>query len=99
MDVEYLFEETLKKFGRIDVVVNNAGVMSLSPLRRCELFDKVIHTNLRGTFLVSTQAAKRVAEGGTIVAFSSSVLAKSFPAYGSLYCVKSACGRLGSRAS
>ncbi|EFB42385.1 hypothetical protein pah_c009o023 [Parachlamydia acanthamoebae str. Hall's coccus] len=38
MDVEYLFEETLKKFGRIDVVVNNAGVVSLSPLRRCRAF-------------------------------------------------------------
>jgi 3-oxoacyl-[acyl-carrier protein] reductase len=47
-----------------------------------EAFDKVIATNLRGTFLVFAQAAQRIAEGGRIIAFSSSVLAKSFPTYG-----------------
>ena len=47
-----------------------------------EAFDKVIATNLRGTFLVLAQAAQRVAEGGRIIAFSSSVLAKNFPSYG-----------------
>jgi len=43
---------------------------------------KVIATNLRGTFIVLSQAARHVAEGGRIIAFSSSVLAKSFPNYG-----------------
>ena len=47
-----------------------------------ETFDKVIATNLRGTFLVFAQAAQHIAEGGRIIAFSSSVLAKSFPSYG-----------------
>jgi hypothetical protein len=47
-----------------------------------ELFDKVISTNLRGTFLVLAQAAQHIATGGKIIAFSSSVLAKSFPTYG-----------------
>ena len=47
-----------------------------------ETFDRVIHTNLRGTFLVLAQAAQHVAEGGRIIVFSSSVLAKSFPTYG-----------------
>jgi len=46
------------------------------------MFDKVIATNLRGTFLVLAQAAQHVASGGRIVAFSSSVVAKSFPSYG-----------------
>jgi 3-oxoacyl-[acyl-carrier protein] reductase len=46
------------------------------------VFDKVISTNLRGTFLVLAQAAQHVREGGRIIAFSSSVLAKSFPTYG-----------------
>jgi 3-oxoacyl-[acyl-carrier protein] reductase len=45
-------------------------------------FDKVIATNLRGTFLVFAQAAQHVPDGGRIMAFSSSVLAKSFPTYG-----------------
>jgi 3-oxoacyl-[acyl-carrier protein] reductase len=83
-DVKQLFEKTLKAFGQIDVVVNNAGIMPLSPIPKGDVvtFDKVIATNLRGTFLALAQAAQHVAEGGRIIAFSSSVLAKSFPAYG-----------------
>jgi len=83
-DVRQLFDKTIEKFGRVDVVVNNAGVMPLSPIAKgdVETFDKVIATNLRGTFLVFAQAAQHVAEGGRIIAFSSSVLAKSFPTYG-----------------
>jgi 3-oxoacyl-[acyl-carrier protein] reductase len=83
-DVRQLFEQTIKTFGQIDVVVNNAGIMPLSPIAKADvdLFDRVIATNLRGTFLVFAQAAQHVAEGGRIIAFSSSVLAKSFPSYG-----------------
>jgi len=82
--VKTLFEKTIETFGTIDVVVNNAGIMPLSPIAKgdIEVFDKVIATNLRGTFLVLAQAAQHVAEGGRIIAFSSSVLAKSFPTYG-----------------
>jgi 3-oxoacyl-[acyl-carrier protein] reductase len=60
-DVKQLFEKTLKAFGQIDVVVNNAGIMPLSPIAKgdVETFDKVIATNLRGTFLVLSQAAQQ----------------------------------------
>src|SRR5215204_5874728 len=66
------------------VVVNYAGIMPLSPIDRgdLELFDKVIATNLRGTFVVLGQAARQVSPGGRIIAFSSSVIAKAFPTYG-----------------
>src|SRR3982074_498696 len=83
-DVKQLFEKTLKASGQIDVVVNNAGIMPLSPIAKGDVatFDKVIATNLRGTFLVLAQAAQHISEGGRIIAFSSSVLAKAFPTYG-----------------
>src|ERR1700682_2176339 len=83
-DVERLFNETNTKFGNVEVVVHNSGVMPLSPIGKndVDLFDKVISTNLRGAFLVLAQAAQHVASGGRIIAFSSSVLAKSFPTYG-----------------
>ena len=83
-DVERLFQQTLDTYGRIDVVVNNAGIMPLLPIVKSDvdIFDKVIATNLRGAFLVLRQAAQHVAEGGRIIAFSSSVLAKAFPTYG-----------------
>ena len=83
-DVERLFAETLDAFGRIDVVAHGAGVMELSPIADGDLaaFDRVIATNLRGTFVVLGQAARHVAAGGRIIAFSSSVIAKAFPTYG-----------------
>jgi 3-oxoacyl-[acyl-carrier protein] reductase len=82
--VERLFRDTLDTFRKIDVAVNCAGIMPLGHIADgdVETFDKVIATNLRGAFLVLWQAAKHVAEGGRIIAFSSSVLAKSFPTYG-----------------
>jgi 3-oxoacyl-[acyl-carrier protein] reductase len=83
-DVEQLFKQALDTYGRVDVVVNNAGIMPLSPIAKGDAatFDKVIATNLRGTFLVMAQAAQHISEGGRIIAFSSSVLAKAFPTYG-----------------
>src|SRR4029079_8086912 len=83
-DVQTLFKQTLEAFGTIDVIVHTAGIMPLLPISGgdVETFDKVIATNLRGTFLVFAQAAQHVADGGRIIAFSSSVIAKSFPTYG-----------------
>jgi len=83
-DVERLFREAVDAFGGINVVVNCAGIMPLSPITEgdLELFDKVIATNLRGTFVVLGQAARQVSSRGRIIAFSSSVIAKSFPTYG-----------------
>src|SRR6202035_636975 len=83
-DVERLFKESMEAFGSPDVVVHCAGIMSLFPIASGDVasFDKVIATNLRGTFLVFAQAAQHVSDGGRIMAFSSSVLAKSFPTYG-----------------
>lgn len=79
-----LFQEAVDAFGRIDAVVNSAGIMLLGKIAAGTLadFDRVIATNLRGTFLVLSEAAARLKDGGRIVAFSSSVVAKSFPSYG-----------------
>jgi 3-oxoacyl-[acyl-carrier protein] reductase len=83
-EVAHLFEQTKATLGQIDVVVHNAGIMLLSPIVKNDIdqFDKVISTNLRGTFLVFAKAAQHVEDGGRIIALSSSVLAKSFPGYG-----------------
>jgi 3-oxoacyl-[acyl-carrier protein] reductase len=83
-DVTELFEKAAQAFGPIEVVVNDAGVMPLSPIAKSDVgsFDKVIAINLRGAFLVLAQAAQHVVEGGRIIALSSSVIAKSFPTYG-----------------
>lgn len=83
-DISRLFDIARDTYGRIDVVVNSAGVMPVTPIAEASLddFDRVIATNLRGTFLVLAQAAKHLGEGGRIIALSTSVIAKSFPGYG-----------------
>jgi len=83
-DVDRLFKEAVDTFDGINVVVNCAGIMPLSPIAggNLELFDKVIATNLRGTFVVLGQASRQVSAGGRIIAFSSSVIPMAFPTYG-----------------
>jgi 3-oxoacyl-[acyl-carrier protein] reductase len=58
--------------------------MLLSPLIDLELaeFDRQVRTNLRGTFVVDQQAARRLRQGGAIVNFSSSLTKLAFPTYG-----------------
>ena len=83
-DVVRLFSETKQAFGRVDVVVNSAGIMPMARITRESLaeFDRTIATNLRGTFLVLAEAAANLGEGGRIIAVSTSVIALSFPGYG-----------------
>jgi len=87
-----VFETVEQAFGGIDVVVNTAGVMTLGPIAEYSLddFDKLIRTNVRGTFVVSQQAARRVREGGAIINFSTTVTRTQFPNYGAYVASKSA---------
>jgi 3-oxoacyl-[acyl-carrier protein] reductase len=59
-DVDRLIEVTRERFGRIDVVVNNAGITRDQLLVRMkdDDWDQVIDTNLRGVFLMTRAAAK-----------------------------------------
>jgi 3-oxoacyl-[acyl-carrier protein] reductase len=81
--VAALFDAVEAAFGGIDVVVNTAGIMLLAPLTELNLddFDRMHRTNVRGTFVVSQQAARRVREGGAIINFSSSVTKIALTAY------------------
>jgi len=83
-DVEALFDATLARFGRIDIVVSNAGIMKNVPITGAGIadFDAIIRTNARGCFLVFAQAGKHLQDGGRLIALSSSVIAKATPGYG-----------------
>ncbi|MER5433265.1 SDR family oxidoreductase [Streptomyces sp. NPDC002588] len=78
-----VFDAVEQAFGGIDVVVHTAGVMVLGPVADFDLdaFDRLTRTNLRGTFVVAQQAARRVRAGGAVVTFSTSVTRLSFPGY------------------
>jgi 3-oxoacyl-[acyl-carrier protein] reductase len=91
-DVDKLFSTTLEMFGRVDAVVNNAGVMDLAPIKLANVhaFDRMMATNVRGTFLVLAKAAEVLGEGGRIVVLSTSVIAKATPGYGPYIASKAA---------
>jgi 3-oxoacyl-[acyl-carrier protein] reductase len=81
--VAAMFDQVEAEFGGVDVVVNTAGVMLLSPLADLKFddFDRMHRTNVRGTFVVGQQAARRVRNGGAIVNFSTSVTRIALPGY------------------
>lgn len=81
--VSALFDHAERTYGGVDVVVNTAGIMLLSPLAELDLddFDRMHRTNVRGTFVVAQHAARRVRSGGAIVNFSSSVVKIALPTY------------------
>lgn len=81
--VAVLFDRVEAEFGGVDVVVNTAGVMMLAPLAELDLddLDRMLRTNVRGTFAVSQQAARCVRAGGAIINFSTSVTKIAVPTY------------------
>ncbi len=76
-EVEELVKQAIEKFGKIDVLVNNAGITRDNLLMRMskEDFDKVIEINLKGTFLVTKAVAKYMMKKrqGSIINLSSVV--------------------------
>ena len=71
-DVRRLFDQAEKAFGPLDIVVANAGVFLKKPLTESseEDYDYVFSSNTKSVFLTLREAARRVREGGRIVAVS-----------------------------
>jgi NAD(P)-dependent dehydrogenase (short-subunit alcohol dehydrogenase family) len=72
-DVAQAVQRTLQRFGRLDVVVNNAGVMIFKPLEEHTEADllKVLQVDLLGAFFFTRQAFLHMPQGGAIVNVSS----------------------------
>ena len=87
-----LFERAEELYGGVDVVVNTAGIMPLAPIAKMELetFDRIHRTNVRGTFIVSQLAARRLRAGGALINFSTSITRLQMPAYGAYAASKGA---------
>ncbi|MET9876820.1 SDR family oxidoreductase [Actinacidiphila glaucinigra] len=78
-----LFDAAEQEFGGVDVVVNSAGLMILNTVADFDLdaLDRMHRTNIRGTFVVNQQAARRVREGGAVINVSSSQTRIATPTY------------------
>lgn len=91
-EIAALFDRAEQEFGGVDVVANSAGRLALSPIADLDLteLDALHRTNIRGTFVVAQQAARRLRAGGSFVGFSTSVVGAQFPSYGAYAASKAA---------
>lgn len=71
--VRALFEANEQAFGGVDVVISNAAIMNTAPFAQFEdaAFDRMIATNVKGSFNVLREAARRTRDGGRIVTLAS----------------------------
>ncbi|HEY1164848.1 MAG TPA: SDR family NAD(P)-dependent oxidoreductase, partial [Chitinophaga sp.] len=95
-EVKAMFDAAIGHYGRIDVLVNNAGVMILKPLKDTtdEDFDRSFDINVKGTFNTMREAASRLADNGTVINFSTTVLRVMIPTYATYNATKAAVEQL-----
>jgi len=95
-EVVALFDEAIRVFGRVDVLVNNAGVMITKSIKDTtdEDFEKQFGINVKGTFNTLREAATRLSDNGSVINFSTSVNRVMLPGYGTYVASKSAVEQL-----
>ncbi len=80
-EIKKLFSETLKHYGKVDIVVNNAGLYDFKPLEEItpEHFHRHYNLNVLALLLVSQEGVKHMPQGGSIINISSLASTKSLP--------------------
>ncbi len=65
--------ETVRRLGRLDALVNNAGIAVMAPLEQflLEDFDRMVAVNVRAVFLAAQEASRHMSEGGRIITIGS----------------------------
>lgn len=94
--VKNLFDQAIAHYGKIDVLVNNAGIMINSLIKDTtdEDFNRQFDINVKGTFNTLREAATRLADQGSIINFSTSVNRLMLPTYGTYVATKAAVEQL-----
>ena len=90
--VRALFDTAERELGKVDVLVNNAGILKTMPLADTtdELFAQTFAINVQGSFNTLREAAARLNDGGRIVNFSTTVVATRLPGYAAYTASKAA---------
>ncbi|WP_454045445.1 SDR family oxidoreductase [Chryseobacterium sp. Marseille-Q8038] len=94
--VKQLFDQAISHYGKIDVLVNNAGIMITKLIKDTtdEDFSRQFDINVRGTFNTLREAATKLADNGSIINFSSTTTRVMMPAYGTYVATKGAVEQL-----
>lgn len=94
--VEQLFDNAISHYGKIDVLVNNAGIMITKLIKDTtdEDFSRQFDINVRGTFNTLREAAIKLADNGSIINFSSTTTRLMMPTYGTYVATKGAVEQL-----
>lgn len=95
-DVRALFDSTSEHFGRVHILVNNAGIMFNRRMEQTtdDEFDRIFNINVKGVFNTLREAARRLESGGRVINFSSSVTRLMLPTYGPYCATKAAVEQL-----
>nr|WP_154324797.1 SDR family oxidoreductase [Pantoea sp. 201603H] len=88
--VARMFDAAEAAYGGVDVLVNNAGIMKLATLAETDdaVFDSQVAINLKGSFNMLREAARRLRPDGRIINLSSSVVGLYQPTYGAYAATK-----------
>lgn len=94
--VKSLFDAAIAHYGKLDVLVNNAGIMITKLIKDTtdEDFDRQFDINVKGTFNTMREAATRLADNGSVINFSTSVNRLMLPTYSTYVATKSAVEQL-----
>lgn len=94
--VKQLFDQAISHYGKIDVLVNNAGIMITKLIKDTtdEDFSRQFDINVRGTFNTLREAATQLADNGSIINFSSTTTRVMMPTYGTYVATKGAVEQL-----
>src|SRR5262249_23101406 len=80
-EIPGMFAETVKAFGKLDILVNNAAIMQRTflPDVTAELIDAHFNVNVRGYLLCAVEAAKLLPAGGAIINVGSAISRMAYP--------------------
>ncbi len=91
-DFNRLYEQTVERFGKVDILVVNAGISKPAPVEQVDeaLFDQISDTNFKGAFFTVQRALPHLNDGASIILVTAAVNQKGVPGYSVVSATKAA---------